>query len=288
MPKPKDYQPDDEMKARLSEVTKVADYKDRADKLWAELGTTPRYKTGWPIFDSYVGGGFGSEHRGELVVLAGETAVGKSTLAANLALRLMGKLNGNPSLHYISLENPVEDVYNTARSVKGGADLLFLGDQLSFPSDTLIFGGRGWRSEDLLFHMEYILQAYGTKLFILDHLNFMFENEQQAEQESFRIRVIMRKLSRFCMNHQACVFAISHVNRNKLPGNAMTNDRIYGSGSIAQAATKVLLLSEGDALDVARDVKVNLTKSRYTRVDRARSLRFDASNYRWEELGWSD
>ncbi len=59
-----------------------------------------------------------------------------------------------------------------------------------------------------------------------------------------RVRVVMRKLSRFCVKHKATVFAISHMNkpqRGIAKPDKPTLDRIYGSYSIAGAATKVLL-----------------------------------------------
>lgn len=282
-----DYEPDEEMKARLSVVYPASHFKEEADILRKEYGRTNRYPTGWNALDDYLGGGFGSEHRGELVVLAGETGIGKTTLAANLATRLMA--NSGQKLHFISLENPFEDIYNIMCKVAGREDLGVYADKLTFPDNELIFGFKAWRSEDLIEHMTYVVNAHNTKIFIIDHLNFMFETEEQASAEVYRVRAIMRKLSRFCMHYKVCVFAISHLNRNRqvnTSGGAPTNDRIYGSGAIAHAGTKVLLLNEQEILgDPNRYVDVRLTKSRYTPGNKG-CIRFDATETKWKDAKW--
>lgn len=275
----------DEMKVELSKVESFAAYRESSALIHAEGGKTNAYTTGWSMFDDYLGGGFGSVNRGELVVLIADTGVGKSTFASNIAIRMSG--NSNQRLHYMSLENPPEDAYNTMCEILG---VETLGDTERFftaPSKEMLFGGKPWTADHLLAHMEYVVNAHGTKVFVLDHLNFMFENEEQVSNELARTRVVMRLLSQFCMNNQATVFVISHINKpaaKPKKNDLLSLTRIYGSGAIAGAATKVLALNE--FLDEGeRFIDIQMLKSRYTTWDRNVLCRFDVSSYAWEWVG---
>lgn len=276
------HQLTDERKAQLTVVHDFSHYENQAKLIRAEMGTTPKYKTGWHRFDDYIGRGFGSDHRGELVVIVGESKIGKTTFMGNLALRIIN--NSSESIYYISLEDQYADVYNTMAAVAKLDSLRSIHKKLKTPDEKFIFDENAWDADELIFHMEHVYKTYGVKLFFLDHLNFMFENEEHLENETRRIRVVMRKLSRFCVYNRVTVFAISHINRNKSAneGKLLTNDRIYGSGSIAQAATKVLILQRAQDLP-GYFVDVRLTASRYTRPDPlVQAVRFKSQDYRWE------
>lgn len=279
-----DYEPDAEMKAALATVDPFSKYRDLAGKIYNENGRTDMYPTGWEQFDQYIGGGFGSKYRGELVVLVADTGVGKSTMMTNIALRIAP--TSNQHMHYISLENPPEDAYNTMCHILGRSTLGEMENYFTAPSKEMLFGMRPWRSEDLMAHMEYMVTTHGYKLFALDHLNFMFENEEQVKNEWVRVRVVMRLLSQFCMNHKATVFVVSHINKNS-SADLLTLDRIYGSSSIAGAATKVISLNEVKDSN-PRQLDIEMLKSRYTTWDRRKLVRFDVSDYAWEEIGLHD
>lgn len=275
------YEPDPAMQAALATVDSFSDYRELAGKIYAEQGKTDLYPSGWKEFDQYIGGGFGSPNRGELVVIVADTGVGKSTFMTNLALRIAPVQQER--MHYISLENPPEDAYNTMCHIIGKPTLGDMEKYFTAPSKDMLFGMRPWQSEDLMAHMAYMVKAHGTKLFALDHLNFMFENEDQVKNEIARVRVVMRLLSQFVMNHKATVFVVSHINRQKTEG-LLGLDRIYGSTSIAGAATKVLALNEVPNSS-PRQIDIQMLKSRYTSFPRDRIVRFNVSSYDWEEVG---
>lgn len=276
-----DYVPDAEMMAMLSTVDSFSQYREQAAKIYSEKGRTEMYQPGWEMFDDYIGGGFGSPNRGELVVIIADTGVGKSTFMTNIALRIAPTTG--QKMHYMSIENPPEDAYNTMCHIIGTDTLGDMEKYFTAPSKAMLFGKRPWKSEDLLANMTYMTETYGTKLFALDHLNFMFENEEQARDQIGRIRVVMRLLSQFCMNYNATVFVVSHMNRSKTD-DLITLDRVYGSTSIAGAATKVIALNEVKESE-PRQIDVELLKSRYTTWDRNKMVRFDVSSYDWQEVG---
>lgn len=281
----KAYETSDDMKVDLSIVESFSAYRDEAAKIYAENGRTTQYQTGWERLDDYLGGGFGSANRGELVVLVADTGVGKSTFASNIAIRTTG--NSGERCHYMSLENPPEDAYNTMCHILGVSTLGATEAYFTAPSKELLFGGKPWTADDLLAHMTYVVKSRHTKIFVLDHLNFMFENEDQVKNELARTRVVMRLLSQWCMQNKATVFVISHI--NKPAGKAKKNElltlsRIYGSGGIAGAATKVIALNEYIDEGV-RYIDVQMLKSRYTDWDRNALCRFDVSSYAWKWEG---
>jgi predicted ATP-dependent serine protease len=277
---------DDELAAQLTQVEPWSAYREKADRMNVEMGTTVRYKTKWPEFNDYLGGGFGSSEHGELVVIMGDTGLGKSTFAANLAVHLIS--TSKEKIHYISLENSPEEMYNVVRRVLKREALGEVEAYFTSPPKKLIFEGEGLNAENLLAHMKYVTKAYGKKLFILDHLNFMFENEEQAANELNRVRVIMRQLSKFCMNNDATVFAISHINKkpdtkSKTP-KYLTLDRIYGSQAIAGAATKVLALNEITKA-TPRLIDVQMLKTRFTPGRGDAVAQFQIDGYEWRFVG---
>src|SRR5947209_5289269 len=98
----------DKRKLQLAHAVSVYDVHSRAMLRMAEWGQTERYPTGWPQFDKYLYGGFGLYSDGELVVVAGETKIGKSTFVANIAMRIA---QNNTKVCYIPLENGYEQTY---------------------------------------------------------------------------------------------------------------------------------------------------------------------------------
>jgi len=277
-------------KLQLAKATSVYDIHERAMLRMAEWGRTERYPTGWPQFDKYLHGGFGLYSDGELVVVAGETKIGKSTFVANVAMRIA---ENDTKVCYIPLENSYEQVYGLLAKAGGVPSLIDYKDTIYFPDEDLIFGDEAWNADDLLHHMEHMVEAWGINVFVLDHLNFMFENEQQVRDELMRVRVVMRKLSRFCVKHKATVLAVSHMRKpdTKAQGKheKPTLHSIYGSYATAAAATKVLLIDQGEQRPAAngderRMIEIKLERSRHTQAQN-NWFAFDASETQWVEEG---
>jgi len=276
----------DDRKIQIAKAESVYNFHDRAVIRMAEWGRSERFPTGWTQFDEYLYGGFGMRSDGELVVIAGDTKIGKSTLVANIALRLA---NSGAKVHYMSLENSYDQTYGMLWKVAGTGDegLFDYKDIITFPPEELIFGEEAWSADTLIDHMEFQSDARGTDVFVLDHLNFMFENEEQLGNEINRVRVVMRKLSRFAVKHKATIICISHMNKGGIgaSNSRPSVDRIYGSAGIAGAATKILLLHKPEQQNPEQKIiEVQLARSRHTK-DRDESFQFDATTTKWRELG---
>ncbi len=277
-------------KLQLSRAMSVYELYERTMARAADWGRTDRYPTAWAQFDKYLYGGFGRKTGGDLVVIAGETKIGKSTFAANIAMRIA---QSGEQVEYIPLENDYEDTCTMLAKAGGEKNLLNYKDLLYLPDEELINGDEAWNAEDLILHMEHMVEAWHIKVFVLDHLNYMFENEEQVKDELHRVRVIMRKLRQFCKRHQAVVLAISHMNKGESKTQAKVDkpnlNRIYGSQAIAGTSTKVILVTQGESC-IGRDgkqrrmVEVKLERSSYT-PNQSDWFAFDATDTQWLEEG---
>ncbi len=254
----------------------------------AEYGRTERFPTNWRHFNDYIGGGFGKKNEGELIVIAGETGIGKSTLAANIAMHVAQ--NGG-KVGYITLEDSRTRTFINLMKAGGMNDpkeMYAFKDTIFTPSNELLESDAGWTSDDLILHMDFISKARGIRFIVIDHLNFMFENEEQLRDENLRVRVTMKKLSNFAVRENVTILAVSHMNKaTQTAKQSEPNlDRIYGSSGIVQASTKTLLLwrPEDQQTNEQTIIEVKLAKSRHTKTQRD-WFQFDATEAQWHEIG---
>jgi len=278
----------DDRKIALTEVHSIFDVRDAAILALKEDGRTERFPTSWTQFNDYLGGGFGKSTEGELIVIAGETGIGKSTLAANIAMHVA---QGGHQVGYITLEDSVDRTFLNlmkAGGMKHPDEMEAYKDMIFTPSNKLLESDAGWTSDDLITHMDFVSKARGIRFVVIDHLNFMFENEAEVRDENARVRVTMKKLSNFAVRENVTILAVSHMNKatQSAKQSEPSLDRIYGSSGIAQASTKTLLLWRPDDLqtDDQTIIEVKLAKSRHTKTRRT-WFQFDASHSQWHELG---
>ncbi|HEU4629809.1 MAG TPA: DnaB-like helicase C-terminal domain-containing protein [Gemmatimonadaceae bacterium] len=98
---------------RTTDISPLARLLDRADQAAEGAAAPAGVATGFPTLDRMLGGGL---RRGDLVVLAGDTASGKSALALAMALRASEA--GHPS-HLLSAEMTPERVLERALAIEG-------------------------------------------------------------------------------------------------------------------------------------------------------------------------
>lgn len=218
-------------------------------------GKTKRYSTGLKELDTYIGGGFGREEGYEIVLIFGATGIGKSTIALNF---LAGALLSGVKVGVLALEDDMPDVNNRLYDILGENEYKKMNNlQIlqCIPENAL---DDSWNLEDLL---EYIRSWFenGNELILIDHLQFAFEGAEsiKGENEYIAQRIFMKKLNTMMKKNGKTLIMISHVNKGKSVGM----EKIVGSGSIAQASTKVIEVSEGD-LD--NGLQVYMRKSRFT------------------------
>lgn len=241
-------------------VVYLRDFKEEADKLRATWGRTEHFSTGAKVLDDHIGGGYGRKDGYEIVLLYGDTGVGKSTVGLNF---LHDPIIKNNKVGLLVLEDAGADVYirlstilgteNTKKFITGSDNIHFM------PQEDLV---KSWNLDDLLKLIEEWFVDRKIDVIFLDHLQFAFEGAEsiKGENEYISQRIFMQKLNQLMKKMNKTIILISHVNK---ANNAKGMAKIVGSGSIAQAGTKVIEVEEDKDMGVGA-LKIWLRKSRFT------------------------
>lgn len=238
------------------QIVTLDDYNDRALELMKGYGVTDQYSTSSSELDDYLQGGYGKDKSYEIVVLFGDTGIGKSTVALNM---LKEPIKAGKKVGLFILEDDVADANVKLRFILGDEfDKHVTGnDNIHVLPDTALDGA--WVLEDLIQAMRTWFEERDTDIILLDHLQFAFESADsiKGENEWLRQRVFMRKLVPMVRELQKTVILVSHITpKAKNTGNA----QIAGSGGIPQAATKTIeVYKQEDG-----EMFMRLWKSRHT------------------------
>lgn len=244
--------------ALTKEQVYIGDFLQKARILKQTWGRTDLYSTGHKALDTYFSGGFGRRNGYEIVLLYGPTGVGKSTVALNF---MASAIQRGVRCGMLVLEDDMADVSNRLERVLGAADYAKMNaarQVLCLPEDAL---EKSWSLADLLVYIEDWFTQEKIDLILLDHLQFAFENAEAAKNENeYRAqRVFMQGLNQLMKRTGKTIILVSHMNKATA---AKGMDRIVGSGALAQAATKVIEVTEDP--DLADTLRLELRKSRFT------------------------
>lgn len=241
-------------------VVYLRDFFDEAQKLKASWGKTTLYSTGDKLLDDYLGGGFGRQDGYELMLLYGDTGIGKSTVALNF---LRQPIESGAKVGLLVLEDDGADVFLRLSSVLGSTSM----NNFVMQSDGVHFMAQedlvqSWNLDDLLVLIEDWFVNRGLDVIMLDHLQFAFEGAEMAKQENEYIaqRIFMQKLNQLMKRVKKTIILISHVNKNTASKGM---GKIVGSGSIAQASTKVIEIAEDKHDD--EGIRLWMRKTRFTK-----------------------
>lgn len=239
------------------QIVHIGDFYKQAQEMKHTWGHTDLYSTGQPIIDRHLFGGFGRPNGYEIVLLYGPTGIGKSTVALNF---MASAIVQGVQVGLLVLEDDMADVSNRLSHIltpRQYARMNAAKNVRCLPEDELT---KSWGLSDLLEYIEVWFND-GIELILLDHLQFAFENAEliKGENEYIAQRVFMQKLNQLIKKSKKTIILVSHVNK---AGAAKGMDRIVGSGSIAQAATKVIEISE--VKGAANQINLEVRKSRFT------------------------
>ena len=202
--------------------------------------------TGLHIFDSHFG-----LHQGDLVIFAGRTSQGKSTLATTLA-RNMG-LMGIPSAYY-SLEMGAKQL--TARIM--ARDVMLSSSRMLYDKvndgelTAFDFGAASMENMPIYFDdksktssakittsIRTMVRRYNIKIAFIDYLQIL-ANGSESNREQL-IGDIARDLKRLAVEENICIVAISQLSRAKdKPEPTLMEMR--GSGQIEEACDTAVLV----------------------------------------------
>jgi KaiC/GvpD/RAD55 family RecA-like ATPase len=272
------------------QIVYLSDFNNQADQLRASYGRTDRHSTGSPDLDGYLGGGYGRDHGYEIVLLFGDTGLGKSIFGLNLIHQpvVSGKTVG-----LLVLEDSGPDVNIRLSSMFGRRFVDEYRKQLLFTPDDVTNGRKLWALDQLIEQIDSWFTNLNIDVILLDHLQFAFESATslRGDNEYIAQRVFVRKLNAVMKRLAGAglsrtIILVCHTNKDK---HAKGLSRVIGSGGIAGSATKAIELSKLEDTMFAR-----LWKSRFTPTpDFSRAFYFDArqrlagpnrENYHEEEV----
>ncbi len=244
--------------AITKQLVYLGDFYEQAQKVKSGRGRTDLYSTSNPALDAYLGGGFGRENGYEIVVLYGEPGVGKSTVALNF---LAQPIRDKVKVGLLVLEDDMADVSDRISQILTESQYLDANRSSlvrCLPDEALV---RSWNLQDLLQYIEDWFIQENVQLILLDHLQFAFENSEaiKGENEYIAQRVFMQKLNQLMKKTKKTIILVSHVNK---ASKARGMNRIVGSGSIAQAGTKVVEITEND---LRNGIDFRMWKTRFTK-----------------------
>lgn len=244
--------------ALSKQLVYIGDFYSKAQELKHSWGRTDLYSTGQQVLDDYFEGGFGRKDGYEIVLLYGPTGVGKSTVALNF---MAPAIRSGVKTGMLVLEDDMADVSNRLSQILSPSEYKAINENQTvrcLPEDELT---KSWTLDDLLGYIEDWFES-GIELILLDHLQFAFENAEavKGENEYIAQRVFMRKLNFLMKRVKKTIILVSHVNKQ---AGAKGMNQIVGSGAIAQAATKVISVSEEKGS--SDTIHLDLLKSRFTK-----------------------
>lgn len=246
----------------------IGDFREKALKLKQTYGMTDRFSTDIWQLDKYISGqdprfgnrgnagGFGRRDGYEIVTLFGPTGIGKSLVALNF---IAPAIKADEKVGLLILEDDMADASVRLSFILGETEWQAMNERRNvrcLPEDALV---RSWSLEDLLKYIEDWFDE-GIDLILLDHLQFAFEGAEslKGENEYTAQRVFMQKLNQLMKKKKKTIILVNHVNKD---GTAKGMNKIQGSGSIAQAGTKVIEVNKDKDNG---DTVLRLWKSRFT------------------------
>ena len=205
-------------------------------------------ETGFSQFDGRSGG----LQKSDLIIIAGETGQGKTSLAISIALAAS---KGGDSIAFYSLEMKKEQIAARMMSIKSGipsSQILYsklmpehfdiIDRNISGLYDRKIFfDDRSTSSIDaIIASIRTIKKKYGIDGAIVDYLQILNVNMKNSNKEQ-QMADVARRLKNLAKELDIWIIALSQLNRdhsNPVPGL----NRLRDSGQIAEAADIVMLV----------------------------------------------
>ena len=203
--------------------------------------------TGLNIFDSRFGW-----HRGDLVIVAGATSQGKSTLATTIAYNMAN--DGVPSLYYsmeMSSKQLTARIMARCTQVSSSTTLYAkLSDQefqqvydgsLKIKKLPIYFDEKNKTSfVNMCSSIRRKVKRYGIKVVFIDYLQIL-ANGSRDNRESV-IGDMARDLKRLAVEENVCICALSQLNRSKEDKSRPRLNQMRGSGQIEEACDMAVLI----------------------------------------------
>lgn len=229
----------------------ASDYTEAAKERMANWGKLQGLSSGYAEVDRLTKGLVG----GELIVIAGATSQGKTTVALNIANNVA--VNGTPVL-FVTLEMTKAEV--TARLMKMNG-----GDTESYQNAASLMAYQkedelNWKDIDGL--IAKAKQELNVGLIVIDHLHYFSRELDHLSEDLGRIT---KELKKNAIRHDVPIALISHVRKkgnNEAKGKAPDIDDLRGSSYIAQDADIVMMVALSPVSDTALMIRLDKNRNR--------------------------
>jgi KaiC/GvpD/RAD55 family RecA-like ATPase len=240
------------------QIVYLADFDEDAEFLGKSYGVTDRYSFNEEGLDKYFYGGWGKKNDYEIILLYGDTGIGKSTFALNM---MRDPILKGERVGLLILEDSGASINLKLNKMIGKSNLSKFRNNIHFTPDDVVNGSKLWGLNDLLELIDEWFTERKLDVILLDHLQFAFESAIgiKGENEYVSQRVFVRKLNYLIRKHNKTIILVSHINKNN---QSKGLGKIIGSGGIAGAATKAIEISRDPKIE--DQMHVTLTKTRHT------------------------
>lgn len=232
----------------------------KMDELWTDVGKTDLYSTGLPILDDYLGGGFGSEKSGELVLIHSTSKTYKSTFSWQM---VKAALERGEKLGLIILEGRLPESLVTLKQLyapvqKGNKVAGYERfDELMknvVENKQLVSLSRKFLENDFevkeITEWMSIQRLSGVKLFLIDPIGYIADYAKDNEPSYKLESKLMKQLSNFVYDTCSSVICIQHnVKDGDYLNPAHRQAAIGGSQSFSKSPTKVIELRNEGPMD---------------------------------------
>jgi replicative DNA helicase len=209
------------------ELALMSDFSEEAKELHANFGKMQGISTGYNKLDALMKGLV----PGELIVVAGKTSRGKTTLALNIANKVALQ---NKTVLFVTLEMTHAEITSRSMFINDGDTEQYqqvAGHTVFQKTDEL-----DWQSIDKL--MEKAKIDMGVELVVIDHLHYFTRELQNVAEDLGRIT---KEFKKNAIRHKVPVILISHV-RKTSEGKEATMEDLRGSSYMGQDADIVLMV----------------------------------------------
>lgn len=243
-----EFQTSQECRVEPSNISRLGS--DKIEELSISKGGDNTIKSGFAMFDKQ----FGGLTCGELVVIGGRPAMGKTFLLCNLALNI----SIEQPLLYITLDLPESTLINRLLSTISNIELskltqpnlseeekaLLNNIRASLKNYKISISERSHNSlSELRSYCQNQIKENGVKVIMIDYLQMM--NSQEANIRHIKVGSFTHELRKIAKDFNVCVIATSQLSRaveirggDKRPQLADLKD----SGAIEQDADKVIFI----------------------------------------------
>jgi replicative DNA helicase len=238
-------------KAKEMSLVSMSDFTDEAVRMYQNFGKMQGLSTGYPKLDALTMG----LAPGELILIAGKTSRGKTTIAMNISNNVA--LKGGRVL-FVTLEMTHAEITQRSMFINNcrGADLT---DAYHTVAANTVFQEADelrWDSIDKL--MQKAKEEMEVDLVVIDHLHYFTRELQNIAEDLGRIT---KEFKKNAIRHKVPVILISHVRKTGDDKEATMED-MRGSSYMAQDADIVLMVGRDPENPQSTMVRIEKNRNR--------------------------